>query len=110
MKSAFKAGMRHVDHFWCAMSSVASLRSRFGTPMQASMEQYVLATAEMSTEVIADGCHLSPELLRFAWQMKGPERLCLVTDSSRALDMPAGKYRFGCQADGEWFLHDGQVG
>lgn len=110
MDRAFKAGMRHVDHFWCAMSSVVSLRSRCGTPMQASMEQYVLATAEMSTEVIADGCHLSPELLRFAWQMKGPERLCLVTDSSRALDMPAGKYRFGCQADGEWFLHDGQVG
>lgn len=110
MARAFKAGMRHVDHFWCAMSSVVSLRSRCGTPMQASMEQFVLANADMSTEVIADGCHLSPELLRFAWQMKGPERLCLVTDSSRALDMPKGEYRFGNESDGEWFLHDGQVG
>ena len=33
MQSAFAAGMRHVDHFWCAMSSVSSLRSRCGTPM-----------------------------------------------------------------------------
>ena len=43
MERAYQAGMRHVDHFWCAMSSVASLRSRYGTPMQASMEQFVLA-------------------------------------------------------------------
>lgn len=110
MAAGFKAGLRHVDHFWCVMSSVASLRDRCGTPMQASMEQFVLAEPEMSTEVIADGCHLSPELLRFAWQMKGPQRLCLVTDSSRALDMPPGEYRFGSQTDGEWFRHDGEVG
>jgi len=37
MECAFQAGMRHVDHFWCAMSSVPSLRERFGTPMQSSM-------------------------------------------------------------------------
>lgn len=107
---AFRNGMRHVDHFWCAMSSVVSLRARCGTPMQASMEQFVLANAEMSTEVIADGCHLSDELLAFAYRMKGAERLCLVTDSSRALDMPEGRYRFGHEGDGEWFLHDGLVG
>ncbi len=110
MAEGFKAGLRHVDHFWCAMSSVASLRDRWGTPMQASMEQYVLAEPEMSTEVIADGCHLAPELLRFAYQMKGPQRLCLVTDASRALDMPPGEYRFGPLTDGEWFRHDGDVG
>ncbi len=110
MESAFKAGMRHVDHFWCAMSSVASLRTRFGTPMQASMEQFVLATAEMSTEVIADGMHLAPELLDFAFRMKGVQRLCLVTDCNRAMDMPPGRYRFGSEDDGSFFENDGRVG
>ncbi|WP_395735556.1 N-acetylglucosamine-6-phosphate deacetylase [Prosthecobacter sp.] len=110
MARAYKAGMRHVDHFWCAMSSVASLRTRFGTPMQASMEQFVLANAEMSTEVIADGMHLAPELLDFAFRMKGPRRLCLVTDCNRALDMPPGRYRFGTEEDGSWFESDGKVG
>jgi len=110
MQAAFDAGMRHVDHFWCAMSSVASLRGRFGTPMQAGMEQFVLATADMSTEVIADGMHLAPELLDFAFRMKGTARLCLVTDSSRGLDMPPGRYRFGPAADGPWFESDGLVG
>jgi N-acetylglucosamine-6-phosphate deacetylase len=110
MARAFRAGMRHVDHFWCAMSSVASLRQRFGTPVQASMEQFVLANAEMSTEVIADGCHLAPELLEFAYRQLGPRRLCLVTDANRALDMPPGRYRFGCASDGEWIESDGRVG
>jgi N-acetylglucosamine-6-phosphate deacetylase len=110
MVAAFRAGMRHVDHFWCAMSSVPSLRARFGAPMQASMEQFVLAEPAMSTEVIADGQHLAPELLAFALRMKGADRVCLVTDSSRALDMPAGRYRFGSEADGPWFESDGAVG
>ena len=110
MQAAFACGVRHVDHFWCAMSSIPSLRSRFGTPMQASMAEFVLMQAEMSTEVIADGCHLSKELLEFAYRMIGPERLCLVTDCNRALDMPAGDYRFGNEQDGSWFKSDGQVG
>lgn len=110
MARAFEAGMRHVDHFWCAMSSVFSVRMRLGAPMQGSMEQFVLAQPEMSTEVLADGCHLSPELLDFAYLMKGAKRLCLVTDSSRALDQPPGRYRFGCRDDGEWFESTGEVG
>jgi N-acetylglucosamine-6-phosphate deacetylase len=110
MQAAFDLGMRHVDHFWCAMSSVVSLRPRFGFPMQASMTEFVLANPDMSTEVIADGCHLSPELLRFAWQMKTSRRLCLVSDCNRALDMPPGKYAFGDQRDANWIYSDGSVG
>lgn len=110
MATAYDAGMRHVDHFWCAMSSVASVRARLGTPMRGSMEQFVLAHEEMSTEVIADGQHLSPELLSFAWKMKGPKRLCLVTDANRALGMPPGIYRFGPSDTGTFFESDGKVG
>ncbi len=110
MARAFRAGMRHVDHFWCAMSSVPSVRERLGFPMQASMEEFVLAHEEMSTEVLADGEHLSAELLDYAFRMKGVERLCLVTDASRAVDMPPGEYRFGPAADGEWFTSNGRVG
>jgi N-acetylglucosamine-6-phosphate deacetylase len=110
MEAAFAAGVRHVDHFWNAMSSVASVRARLGTPAQGSMEQFVLAYRDMSTEVIADGRHLAPELLNFAFQMKGPERLCLVTDANRALDMPPGRYRFGPEQTGVWIESDGNVG
>jgi N-acetylglucosamine-6-phosphate deacetylase len=110
MATAYAAGMRHVDHFWCAMSSVPSVRARCGTPMRGSMEQFVVAHEEMSTEVIADGRHLAPELLEYAWLMKGPHRLCLVTDANRAMGMPPGRYRFGPQDTGSWFESDGEVG
>jgi N-acetylglucosamine-6-phosphate deacetylase len=110
MAAAFRAGMRHVDHFWCAMSSVPSVRARLGVPMRGSMLEFVLGTPDMSTEVIADGCHLAPELLDFAFRLKGAARLCLVTDSNRGLDLPPGRYRFGHQDDGSWFESDGRVG
>lgn len=110
MQTAFDAGMRHVDHFWCAMSSVPSVRARLGSPMRGSMAEFTIFQKEMSTEVIADGSHLAPELLEYAYHMKGAERLLLVTDSSRALDMPPGRYRFGPKNTGEWLVSDGKVG
>jgi N-acetylglucosamine-6-phosphate deacetylase len=42
--------------------------------------------------------------------MKGPQRLCLVTDANRALDMPPGEYRFGSADDRTTFTSDGRVG
>ena len=110
MEQAYAAGMRHVDHFWCAMSSISGLRQEHGFPMQGSMEQFVLMEQGMSTEVIADGQHLSPELLEFAFRMIGPDRLCLVTDANRAMGMLPGRYRFGSQENGAWFESDGMVG
>ncbi|MEI8382559.1 MAG: N-acetylglucosamine-6-phosphate deacetylase [Planctomycetota bacterium] len=110
MEAAFVLGMRHVDHFYCAMSSVPGMRERFGVPMQASMTEFVLGTEQMSTEVIADGCHLAPELLRFVVRILGPDRTALVTDANRALDMPPGEYVFGPLDCGVAIVSDGNVG
>lgn len=110
MQAAFELGLRHVDHFYCAMSSVPGLRERFGVPMQASMAEFVLATEAMTTEIIADGCHLAPELLRFVVRMLGPDRTALVTDCNRALDQPPGNYTFGPRDGGVTIVSDGRVG
>ncbi|MDB5296573.1 MAG: nagA 3 [Phycisphaerales bacterium] len=111
MQAAHDLGVRHVDHFFCAMSNYVSTRSRVGTPMQGGMMEFVLATDTMTTELIADGRHLSPDLLRFTLKMLGVERVALVTDCSRALDMPPGEYLFGpADGGGEVFYNDGSVG
>jgi N-acetylglucosamine-6-phosphate deacetylase len=110
MVMAHELGVRHVDHFYCAMSSASSIRERCGTPMQASMMEFVLDTEDMTTEVIADGRHLSPELLRFVLKWKGVDKTALVTDCSRALDQPPGTYTFGPLDGGEPFYSDGGVG
>ena len=110
MAAVYEVGMRHVDHFWNAMSSTDSIRKRLGTPQRGSMAEFVLYHPEMSTEVIADGFHHAPEMLQFAYRMKGSERLCLVSDCSRALDMPPGIYRIGHHETGEPFENNGKVG
>jgi N-acetylglucosamine-6-phosphate deacetylase len=45
---------------------------------------------ELYAEIIADGKHLPPELLRFIYKCKGADRICLVTDACRAAGMPDG--------------------
>src|SRR5205085_483126 len=94
-------GVRHVDHLFCAMSDRARLRQAQTFPMRAGLMEATLYFDELTTEVIADGKHLSPELLRLAYKVKGPDRLALVTDAMRAVDRPDGEYWFGAEGSGE---------
>lgn len=45
--------------------------------------------------LIPDGVHMHPAVVRLVWRMKGPERICAVTDAIAALGMPPGRYRLG---------------
>ncbi len=94
-------GVRHVDHLFCAMSDRARLRQSQTFPMRGGVLEATLYLDELTTEVIADGKHLSPELLRLAYKVKGPDRLALVTDAMRAVDLPDGEYWFGAEGSGE---------
>ncbi|MGH7136604.1 MAG: N-acetylglucosamine-6-phosphate deacetylase, partial [Pirellulales bacterium] len=108
MAEAVEWGVRHVDHLFCAMSDRARLRQEQTYPMRGGVLEATLYFDELTTEVIADGKHLSPELLLLARKIKGPDRLALVTDCNRALDMPDGNYIFGPSEGGEPFVrHDG---
>lgn len=101
VESAVLWGVRHVDHLFCAMSDRARLRQTQTFPMRGGVLEATLYLDELTTEVIADGKHLAPELLRLAYKMKGPDRLALVTDSMRAVDLPDGEYWFGAEGTGE---------
>ena len=46
----------------------------------------------------------------FEHKIKGENRLAIVTDCNRALDMPDGEYIFGPKQNGQSFLHRDQVG
>jgi N-acetylglucosamine-6-phosphate deacetylase len=108
MEAAIGWGVRHVDHLFCAMSDRARLRQTQAYPMRGGVLEATLYFDELTTEVIADGKHLAPELLRLAYKVKGPDRLALVTDCNRALDMPDGDYVFGPLDEGAPFVrHDG---
>jgi N-acetylglucosamine-6-phosphate deacetylase len=110
MTAALEWGVRHVDHLFCAMSDRARLRQTQAYPMRGGVLEATLYYDELTTEVIADGKHLARELLSLAVKIKGPDRLALVTDCNRALDMPEGSYMFGPLDGGEPFLHRDGVG
>jgi N-acetylglucosamine-6-phosphate deacetylase len=103
-------GVRHVDHLFCAMSDRARLRQTQTYPMRGGVLEATLFFDDLTTEVIADGKHLQRELLLLAYKVKGPERLALVTDCSRALDMPDGDYVFGPLDGGEPIVRRDGVG
>jgi N-acetylglucosamine-6-phosphate deacetylase len=110
MEAALGWGIRHVDHLFCAMSDRARLRQSQTYPMRGGVMEATLFFDELTTEVIADGKHLQRELLLLAHKIKGPDKLALVTDCNRALDMPDGEYIFGPLDGGEPILRRDGVG
>jgi N-acetylglucosamine-6-phosphate deacetylase len=110
MEAAVGWGVRHVDHLFCAMSDRARLRQSQAFPMRGGVLEATLFFDELTTEVIADGKHLDAALLKLAYKAKGPDRLALVTDCNRALDMPDGEYVFGPLDGGELIRRRDDVG
>ena len=110
VETAVGWGVRHVDHLFCAMSDRARLRQSQTYPMRGGLLEATLFFGELTTEVIADGKHLQRELLLLAYKVKGPDRLALVTDCNRALDMPDGEYLFGPLDGGEPIVRRDGVG
>lgn len=110
MRAAVGWGVRHIDHLYCAMSDKTRLRQFQTYPMQGGVLEATLYFDELTTEVIADGKHHTPDLLLLALKCKGPDRLALVTDCNRALDMPEGEYMIGPLDGGEPLIHRDGVG
>ncbi|NLN18612.1 MAG: N-acetylglucosamine-6-phosphate deacetylase [Firmicutes bacterium] len=84
---AIAAGADHATHIFNAMGP---LHHRDPGVVGA-----VLATPEVTAELIADGIHVHPGAMRVVWRAKGSSRICLVTDSGMAMDMPDGRYVLG---------------
>jgi N-acetylglucosamine-6-phosphate deacetylase len=55
----------------------------------------VLTTDSLYAELICDGIHTAPELVKLWWRAKGPERAILVTDAMSAAGKPDGEYHLG---------------
>ncbi|WP_337572358.1 N-acetylglucosamine-6-phosphate deacetylase [Prevotella sp.] len=74
---AYKAGMTHAAHFYNAMPVVYK-EHEFKVP---GTVESVYAMQDMTVEVIADGLHVPPVMLKVVHKIKGVERMALITDS-----------------------------
>lgn len=77
---AVENGYTMITHLFNGMSRL----TRKNAKMFLGVAESALALDDLIVEIIADGCHLPPELLQLIYKVKGPDRICLVTDSMRA--------------------------
>lgn len=89
INNAVQNGLTHLTHFTNAMTGVH--HREIGMVGAGFMNEMLFC------EVIADGIHLSDDMLRLVFKVIGPDRLILITDSMRAKGLPDGNYSLGDQ-------------
>ena len=75
--AAFEAGYSHATHFYNAMPGFHKRREY---KYEGTVESIYLMD-DMTVEVVADGIHVPPTILRLVYRIKGVERTCLITDA-----------------------------
>jgi N-acetylglucosamine-6-phosphate deacetylase len=81
------AGARHATHTFNAMRP---LDHRSPGILGA-----VLTDRRVSADIIADGVHLDPAIVKLFAKAKGAEQTVIITDAISATGMPDGRYRLG---------------
>ncbi|WP_341836373.1 N-acetylglucosamine-6-phosphate deacetylase [Chitinophaga pollutisoli] len=93
---AWEHGYTHATHLYSAMSGVTR-RNAF---RYAGVIESAFLLDDMTVEIIADGVHLPPALLKLVYKFKGPEKTALITDAMRAAGMPPGESILGDRRNG----------
>lgn len=88
-KSAFAKGARHLTHLYNAMDP---MHHRKPGPIPAAAER-----DDVTAEIIADGVHIHPSMVRLAFNLFGDDRMILVSDTLRAAGLEDGTYDLGGQ-------------
>jgi N-acetylglucosamine-6-phosphate deacetylase len=87
-RAGFERGMRSVTHTFNCMSSAR----RRGTQRIAGLLEFALSEPGFSCEIIADGHHVSPTLMKLLYRAKGAEKIVLVTDATAGAGLPDGSF------------------
>ncbi|MGC9158601.1 MAG: N-acetylglucosamine-6-phosphate deacetylase [Terracidiphilus sp.] len=86
-RAALNAGAVSATHTFNAMRSLDH--------REPGILGVALTSDALFAEIICDGIHTAPEMVRLWWRAKGPERALLVTDAISAAGMPDGAYHLG---------------
>ncbi|MDD5013791.1 MAG: N-acetylglucosamine-6-phosphate deacetylase [Atribacterota bacterium] len=89
VQEGIQAGLSHVTHIFNAMRG---LHHR-----EPGVVGVALSSPKLIVEMIADGIHLHPMVLKMLTQIKESEKLVLITDAMRAAGIKDGNYDLGGQ-------------
>ena len=85
-RAAFEHGMRSVTHTFNCMSSTR----RSGSSRIAGLLEFAMSEPEIMCELIADGHHVSPTLMKMLYRAKNFTGICLVTDATAGAGLKDG--------------------
>lgn len=97
VQQAVSAGFTHITHLYSATSTI----TRHNGFRQGGIVEAAYLLPELTSEIIADGCHLPAELLQMAYRFIGSQRLCLITDAMRAAGQTHGESVLGSNTTGQ---------
>ena len=97
VKEAFSWGATHVTHLYSAMSTITRKSGfRFSGVLESAY-----CIPGMTVEIIADGCHLPPELMDLVYRVKGVEKTALTCDSIRCAAQDVKEAVSGSRENGQ---------
>lgn len=99
VQEAFHHGVRHTAHHFNAMSA---LHHR-----EPGVAGAGLVLSDLTVELIADGIHVHPAVAKLLFDVKGPRKVCLVTDAVICAGLPDGDYGRRKVIHGQVYTADG---
>lgn len=97
----FPLGLSHFIHIWSGQSTTV----REGPWRKPGMLEVSLTADDITVEMIGDGKHLPPTLMKLAYRSIGADRLCLISDATSGAGLPDGsRFRMG---EMEYVVGDG---
>ncbi len=104
--AAMEHGYTHLTHFYSGMSGLR----RIGAYRRLGLIETAYLEDKLTVEIIADGKHLPPELLRLIIKGIGVSRISLITDAMRGAGLPNGsRVRLGSEANGQMAVIEDDV-
>ncbi|MEO6633149.1 MAG: N-acetylglucosamine-6-phosphate deacetylase, partial [Mucilaginibacter sp.] len=94
--NGFESGYTLATHLYSGMLGV----TRRNAYRYAGVVEAAFLIDDMDVEIIADGIHLPPPLLKLVYKIKGANRTALITDAMRAATMPPGESILGSLKNG----------
>jgi N-acetylglucosamine-6-phosphate deacetylase len=80
------AGITHVTHCFNAMNP---MHHREPGPITGIFEH-----ASLTCQIISDGCHVHPAMVRLLHRMVGTDRCACITDGVQGMGLPPGRYEY----------------
>ena len=102
---AYEQGTTHVTHLYSAMSTI----TRKGGFRISGVLESAFCIEGMTVELIADGCHLPPEILNMVYRLKGVDKVVLISDSMRCAGQDVKESILGSLSNGQRVIIEDDV-